>query len=439
MKRVALLPLLLAGLLACGTSKPPAAPTTAAKESSPWSWHRMGDYLVIDGDLDHPTELTLSGPSTRISTAADFGPVHWELRSPLKGEPVTLKDAEGRVYATWVLKGNSSEEASVLLARAFPPIPPRPAALPPRAAHPAPVTPLPSREAVAPRPAPQPQPVPVPPTHEANGLWPGAGEAFNLTRGPRNQKVILLSFDGGSSDEAADEILSTLEARHLRTTVFLTGAFIERFPNVVRRIVADGHEVGNHTFDHPHFAPNYRRDPHWSEARVQDELLRADAAFFHLTGRPMDPLWRSPYGENTKEIRAWAEEVGFRHVGWSEGADSLDWATTQDRRLYRSGGAILDKLHARMEHDGDGLIVLMHLGSGRPEPDRPAARLGAFIDQARAEGWRFVTASEMLRLMGQPAWDRDRREALLRGSAPTSAPISAPTSASAPARAGGSR
>lgn len=145
-------------------------------------------------------------------------------------------------------------------------------------------------------------------------------------------------------------------------------------------------------------------------------MLRADQAFFRLTGRPMDPLWRSPYGENTKEIRAWAEEVGFRHVGWSEGADSLDWATAQDRRLYRSGGAILDKLHARMEHDGDGLIVLMHLGSGRPEEDRPAARLGAFIDKARAEGWRFVTASEMLRLMGQPAWDRDHRVALLRSA-----------------------
>lgn len=422
MRRVAPSALLLAGLLACGTSKPPATPTAAATETAPWSWHRMGDYLVIDGELDHPTELTLSGPSTRISTAADFGPVHWELRSPLKGEPVTLKDAEGRVYASWVLKGNSSDDAPVV-ATAPHPIAPRIAAT-----RPAPVAPAPThpRETATLRP-PSPQPTPAPPlvSHDSNGLWPGAGEAFNLTRGPRNQKVILLSFDGGSSDEAADEILTTLESRHIRTTVFLTGAFIERFPDVVRRIVADGHEVGNHTFDHPHFAPNYRRDPRWTEARVQDELMRADEAFFRLTGRPMDPLWRSPYGENTKEIRAWAEAVGFRHVGWSEGADSLDWATAQDRRLYRSGGAILDKLHARMEHDGDGLIVLMHLGSGRPEEDRPAARLGAFIDKARAEGWRFVTASEMLRLMGQPSWDRDHRMALLRQGSPAGTSTSA--------------
>ena len=422
--------LLLAGLLACGTSKPPVEPKAPSKaDTATWSWHRMGDYLVIDGELDHPTELTLSGPSTRVTTAADFGPVHWELRSPLKGEPVTLKDAEGRVYATWVLKGASSEDA-VLVAHAAPTRGPGAAASPaPRVAA--------ARSVAVPSPAPAPvrpkdtaslKPAPRPsfhaPTRDLGGLWPGSGEAFNLTRGPRNQKVILLSFDGGSSDEAAGEILSTLESRHIRTTMFLTGAFIERFPDVVRRIVADGHEVGNHTFDHPHFAPNYRRDPRWTEGRVQDELLRADSAFFRLTGRPMDPLWRSPYGENTQEIRNWAEAVGYRHVGWSEGADSLDWATSKDRRLYRSGGAILEKLHTRLEHDGDGLIVLMHLGSDRPEADRPAAKLGAFIDRARAEGWRFVTASEMLRLMGQPAWDRDHRMALLRQGIPSGASTS---------------
>ena len=397
--------LVVAGLLACGTTTPPPPASATKTEAAPWSWHRMGDYIVIDGELDHPTLLALTGPSTHVTTAADFGPVHWELRSPLMGEPVSLKDSEGHLLASWVMKGKSSDEAT-LLTRAVPKAPAHTASPAPRL-----IAKAGPREA-KPLPKPSPDPTPVPPM--LTGTWPGAGGAYNLTRGPRNQKVILLSFDGGSSDEAADEILSTLEARHLRTTVFLTGAFIERFPDVVRRIVADGHEVGNHTFDHPHFAPDFRRDPRWSEVRVQDELLRADEAFFRLTGRPMDPFWRSPYGENTKEIRAWAEAIGYRHVGWSEGADSLDWATSKEKRLYRSGGAILEKLHARMEGDGEGLIVLMHLGSDRPEADRPAAKLGAFIDQARAEGWRFVTASEMLRLMGQPAWNRDRRAALLQ-------------------------
>ena len=427
--------LALASLLACGTSKPPApAASSSLQETRAWSWHRMGDYIVIDGDLDHATQLILSGPSTHVTTAADFGPVHWELRSPVVGEAVSLKDAEGRTLASWVMKGKGSDEAPVVAhatrlssksaARIIKATPPTPRALPPapnpgpkiepKPAHPPKVEPA-TPEQRKPLPTP-PKPIPPPPAVPTalSGTWPGAGSALDLTRGPKNQKVILLSFDGGSSDEAADEILATLETRHLRTTMFLTGAFIERFPEVVRRIVADGHEVGNHTFDHPHFAPDFHRDPRWTEPKVQDELLRADEAFFRLTGRPMDPFWRSPYGEHTKEIRAWAEALGYRHVGWSEGADSLDWATPKERRLYRSGDAILKKLHARMEKNNDGLIVLMHLGSGRPEADRPSAGLGAFIDQAQAEGWRFVTASEMLRLMGQPSWNRDRRAALLQ-------------------------
>ncbi|HTL98951.1 MAG TPA: hypothetical protein VL181_09115, partial [Holophagaceae bacterium] len=209
--------LALAGLLACGTSKPPSAAAVRADRAA-WSWHRMGDYIVIDGELDHPTELRLSGPSTGVSTAADFGPVHWELRSPVKGEPVTLKDAEGHLLATWVIRGKGSDEALLIARKAAPP-PPRAAA---RAVHPAPARPAPaptraakaqppSREALKPSPIQPVAPPPLLPALEA-GTWPGAGGAFNLTRGPKSQKLILLSFDGGSSDEAADEILSTLEA-----------------------------------------------------------------------------------------------------------------------------------------------------------------------------------------------------------------------------------
>ena len=227
-----------------------------------------------------------------------------------------------------------------------------------------------------------------------------------------------MSFDGGSSAEVANEVLDALKIRGVHTTFFLTGAFIRRYPDLVRRMAAEGHEIGNHTMDHPHFAPNMRRDPAWTKARVQKELLDADAELVKVLGRPMDPWWRAPYGEQTPEIRRWAEEVGYRHVGWSEGADTLDWATAKERRLYRTGSAILKRLHQRLDHDGDGLIVLMHLGSERAEGDRPAAGLGAFMDRARSEGWTFVNASTFLRELGKPAWDPRPRLALL-ASAPS--------------------
>jgi peptidoglycan/xylan/chitin deacetylase (PgdA/CDA1 family) len=162
-----------------------------------------------------------------------------------------------------------------------------------------------------------------------------------------------------------------------------------------------------------------KRDPKWTRERIQRELLDADNALVRLTGRPMDPFWRAPYGEQTAEIRKWAEELGYRHVGWSEGADTLDWATPKERRLYRTGDAIVQRLQQRLGKDGDGLIVLMHLGSGRVDGDRPTDGLGAFMDRALREGWTFVSAGSLLRDLGKPAWDSHQRLALLNGSTAT--------------------
>ena len=261
-----------------------------------------------------------------------------------------------------------------------------------------------------------PQPV-FPPGQAAPAVtWPGMGEALNLTRGPGGRKRLVLSFDGGSSAEVAAEVLDLLKARGLRTTLFLTGAFIQRFPALVKRMAAEGHEIGNHTMNHPHFAPGMKRDPKWTRERVQHELLEADAALLRVAGRPMDPLWRAPYGEHTAEIRRWAEELGYRHVGWSEGADTLDWATPNERRLYRTGEAIVQRLQQRLNRDGDGIIVLMHLGSARRSSDRPTEGLGAFMDRARQEGWSFVPVSALLHDLGKPDWDPRQRLALLRSN-----------------------
>ncbi len=247
-------------------------------------------------------------------------------------------------------------------------------------------------------------------------VWPGMGEALNLTRGPKGHKRLVLSFDGGSSAEVATEVLDLLRARGVHTTLFLTGAFIQRFPALVKRMVAEGHEIGNHTMDHPHFAPGMKRDPKWTREKIQRELLDADKALMRLTGRPMDPYWRAPYGEQTAEIRKWAEELGYRHVGWSEGADTLDWATPKERRLYRTGDAIVQRLQQRLTKDGDGLIVLMHLGSARVSGDRPTDGLGAFMDRALQEGWTFVSAGSLLHDLGKPTWDPHQRLALLNSS-----------------------
>lgn len=440
---------------------PPSPPSTPPPQAAPWTWHKLGGLAVVEGEVQAPTELILEGPSIRLTCYAEPGPVHWEMYLPPEGEVATLHTASGRILAQFVFSTRPQPapppalpsspprakpaQAPAPVTRPRPPVaPPPPVPLPAPAvrtrpqAQPAPARPLPLRGAPpawhpeahpAPLPlrkawtplrppAPPPPRPTLPPAPSEGVLWPGMGEGFNLVRGPRNRKQILLSFDGGSGDEVATEILDLLKAKGIHTTFFLTGRFIQHYPDIVRRMVAEGHEVGDHTMDHPHFAPGMRRDPAWTKARIQKELLEADAAFLRVTGRPMAPYWRAPYGEETPQIRRWAEEVGYRHVGWSEGADSLDWATRTTRGLYHPGPAIIARLERRLDHDADGLIVLMHLGSGRPAADRPAEELGAFIDRARAEGFTFVNAGTFFRELGKPVWDPRKRLALLEPSGP---------------------
>jgi len=323
-----------------------------------------------------------------------------------------------------------------------PAVQPLPAAqvplLPVQPKPPAPAAPVPLSPPVAKVPAPLPKPIipipgtPVPssppkPPPVAEGSapmsrapegssqdWPGAGEGLNLLRGPRGERRICMTFDGGSTAEVAIDILDVLKAHGIRTTIFLTGDFIQKYPDLVLRIVREGHEVGNHTLTHPHMAPHYKRDPLWTRERMQKELLDADRAFYRLVGHPMDPYWRPPFGEQTAELRKWAEEIGYRTVSWSEGADTLDWTTVKEYNLYRNGSATIERLEKRMhKSDGDGLIVLMHLGSMRPAFDRPAKYLGPFMDRAIKDGWHFVPVGDYLKSMGRPIWDPARRLALM--------------------------
>lgn len=436
---------------------PPPSPAQAAVQAPAWTWYGLGNLIVLEGEVGSETDLVLEGRSIRHTLHAELGPVRWELLRPPQGEVATLRDGEGRVLGTFTFKGDHEPQPTPMKVAKAKPRPAVPQA--PKAAQPAPVAPpqAPSRiTAGTPRPSggatpaseavpvvaappamkvaralpgpvpPAPpemratspdlaRPVPAPAALPASAAsWPGKGEALNLTHGNRGARRILLSFDGGSNSEGASEILDALKARGIRTTLFLTGTFIRKFPALVRRMAAEGHELGNHTTNHPHFAPSMVRDPKWTKERIQEELLSADRALVELLGRPMDPVWRAPYGEHTAEIRRWAEEIGYRHVGWSEGADSLDWATPKERKLYRSGDAVLQRLQARIQKDGSGLIVLMHLGSDRDEHDRPSGKLGAFIDRAQAAGYTFVTAGELLSGLGKPAWDRTPRLALLQ-------------------------
>lgn len=225
--------------------------------------------------------------------------------------------------------------------------------------------------------------------------------ARNILRGGEGS-AMALTFDGGSDASEAERILETLKRKGIRSTVFLTGEFIRSYPAVTRRIVADGHEVGNHTFHHPHLARwDNRRGhvtlPQVTEQLLLDELKATDRVFAESTGSEMSRYWRAPYGEINAEIIAWASAGGWTHVGWTQGLDTLDWVADPADPLYRSADEIRRRVvrAANAGAKARGGIVLMHLGSERRD-DQLSHELPAMIDDLHSLGYRLVTVSTLL-------------------------------------------
>ncbi len=195
----------------------------------------------------------------------------------------------------------------------------------------------------------------------------------SLNIGSVSNKMLALTFDGGSDDAHTEEILEILRQNNLHCTLFLTGKFMEKHPSLVREMLKDGHEIGNHTFDHPHlttYSENYRQDtrPEVTRKFLQRELLKTDSIFFGISGKHLKPYWRAPYGEYNRQILTWAAELGYLHVRWTKGFDTYDWITDASSKLYRTPAEIYQHIMAeeRSRPQGlNGIIVLMHLGSHR--------------------------------------------------------------------------
>jgi peptidoglycan/xylan/chitin deacetylase (PgdA/CDA1 family) len=233
-------------------------------------------------------------------------------------------------------------------------------------------------------------------------LLPPQG-ADNLIRGPLGRREIFLTFDGGSNANATEAILDTLSKEGIHATMFLTGEFLQRYPDLVRRIAEGGHVVGNHTFSHPHlttYSFNGRQATLAGVTRefLQGQLQRAAGLYRIVTGKGMAPLWRAPFGEFNREILGWAQQAGYRHVYWTPHMDTLDWVPSAGDPLFRSPQQILQNLMrvtATQPGGADGGIVLMHLGTERENSLRADTILPELIGRWRAQGYNFSTVDQV--------------------------------------------
>lgn len=200
---------------------------------------------------------------------------------------------------------------------------------------------------------------------------------------PTGRKWVALTYDDGPHPKVTPALLDLLARKRARATFYVVGPLVKTHPNLTRRIVEEGHELGNHTWSHPQLTK-------LSADKVASEMNRTQEAIREAAG-VLPPTMRPPFGALNANVRAQLTRLGYQIILWD--VDTNDWRK-------RSADQIVQTVLTGAQ---DGSIILFHdrLDSTLPATER-------IIDGLRARGFEFVTVSEML---SQPRFDSQRRPA----------------------------
>lgn len=187
------------------------------------------------------------------------------------------------------------------------------------------------------------------------------------------EKKIALSFDAAWGNEDTGKILEILKKHNVKVTFFMTGGWVEDYPDDVKAILAAGHDLGNHSENHKHMTQI-------SDAEKKTELMKVHNKVKELTGYEMF-LFRPPYGDYDNALVKTARENGYYTVQWD--IDSLDW------KDY--GVESIIKTVTQHKHLGNGSIILCHNGA-----KFTAQALDAMITKLKEDGYQFVPISELI-------------------------------------------
>ncbi len=193
--------------------------------------------------------------------------------------------------------------------------------------------------------------------------------------------VVSMTFDDGPHPRLTPILLDMLKARGLRATFYVIGNRVVQWPDIVRRIAAEGHEIGNHSWSHPDLSG-------YSDAAVLSQIDRTTDAIYQVTGRP-PVTFRPPYGSFTRRQRDMLHvQRKLPTILWS--VDPQDWR--------RPGAqAVASRILAGSRA---GAIILSHdIQSGTVQA------MPQTFDGLRARGLRFVSVSQIL---GWPLWQSRR-------------------------------
>lgn len=180
--------------------------------------------------------------------------------------------------------------------------------------------------------------------------------------------TIYLTFDEGYENGYTSAILDVLKEKNVPAVFFVTGDYVEASPELVERMIEEGHAVGNHTLTHPSM-------PLLSEEEMASEINELDSLVEEQFGYQMN-LFRPPKGEFSEESLAVTQAQGYQSVFWSFAY--ADWDTNDQPNPEEAVKTLTERLHP-------GGIYLLHAVSSTN-----AEILGEFIDNARAAGYEFA-------------------------------------------------
>lgn len=193
-------------------------------------------------------------------------------------------------------------------------------------------------------------------------------------RSNTEEKLVALTFDDGPHKYRTDEILDLLEKEEIKATFFVVGIMAKEYPEVIKRTLALGHEIGNHTYNHSKLKS-------LTTEKLKDELVKTEEVLYEICEyRPK--LFRPPEGWCSQSIASAAHELDYDVILWN--IDTLDWAHNDTNKICK---CISDGI-------SPGSIILFHDYVSGNASTLDALKI--IIPKLKSEGYRFVTVSELI-------------------------------------------
>lgn len=209
-----------------------------------------------------------------------------------------------------------------------------------------------------------------------NQLW-----GPTVTSEPLKQEVVALTFDDGPNPPYTDRIVDYLHAQHVPATFFVVGQAVRAHPAIVRRELANGNAIGNHTWDHAHLVLLSRTHIERELTSTEDEIQKVTGEHTHL--------FRPPFGARDFRVISIAHQLGLQVIMWSVPLPA-DWTQPPPR-------VIADRV---LKYVRDGSIIVLHDGNKGRGADRnntvEATKL--IVSELKKRGFRFVTVPELEKL-----------------------------------------